>query len=226
MTPDPSMPVSSKQQDARESTREVMVQVQSAGSIVRSIDVRPASRLEVQPLVVNHHYLHSMPAGARACYGIYLFGDLHGAAVFTAGARQGHKLLAAARPQDVVTLARLWLSDTLPRNSESRVLGIVLRSLKKTTDWKLILSYADPLAGHTGIIYRASGWLYLGQTEANSYVDLGDNTLHHPRSIYSRYGSNNIRHLRATGVPARRVAQPGKHRYAYVLDPAWRWRVR
>lgn len=224
--PDPAVPESSKQQDARESTRETAVQVRPSGSIVRSIHVQPVSRSVVQPLVVNHHYLHSMPAGARVCFGIYLHNDLHGAVVFTAGARQGHKLLAAAKPQDVVTLARLWLSDELPRNSESRVLGVVLRTLRQTTDWKLILSYADPTAGHTGIIYRASGWLYLGQTESNSYVDLGDNTLHHPRSIYSRYGSNNIRHLRATGVPARRVAQPGKHRYAYVLDPAWRWRVR
>jgi len=166
-----------------------------------------------------------MPGAVRCCFGVYLEDALVGAVVFTAGMRQGHRLLDAARPQDVVTLSRLWLSDALPPNSESRVLGIVLRALRRMTSWKLVLSYADPVAGHRGIIYQASGWLYLGQTEANTYIDLGDGKLYHPRSIYGLFGSNSVSHLRATHVPAARVRVSGKHRYAYVLDPTWRWRL-
>lgn len=167
-----------------------------------------------------------MPAAARRCFGVYLGNELCGAVVFTSGARQAHRLLAAARPQEVVTLARLWLSDTLPRNSESRVLGVVLRELRRTTPWKLILSYADPEAGHVGTIYQATGWLYLGKTAGETYVRLADGCLHHPRSVYERYGSNRIGHLRATGVAARRDRVGAKFRYAYVLDPTWRWRLR
>jgi len=146
--------------------------------------------------------------------------------VFTSGARNGHRLLVGVNPNQVATLARLWLADDLPANSESRVLGIVLRDVRRTTDWKLILSYADPAAGHVGTIYQATGWLYLGETPGESYVRLADGRLHHPRTVYSTYGSNRISHLRATGVPASRVFVGGKHRYVFMLDPTWRWRLR
>jgi len=174
----------------------------------------------------RHHYLHSMPAAARRCYGVFLDGRLLGGVVFTSGARHGHRLLTATKPQDVATLARLWLGDEVPTNSESRVLGIVLRDLRRTTDWKLLLSYADPAAGHVGTIYQATGWLYLGETAGETYVRLSDGRLHHPRSVSSRYGSNRVTHLNATGVGARREFLGGKHRYVYPLDPAWSWRLR
>ncbi len=224
--PPSSMRESSNEQDALDSTRETAVQDRPSRSILKRLRVERVQPSIVQPLMDEHHYLRSMPAAPRRCYGVFLDGVLHGGVVFTSGARNGHRLLAAANPQDVVTLARLWLSDDLPTNSESRVLGVVLRDLRRTTTWKLLLSYADPTAGHVGMIYQATGWTYLGQTPVESYVRLPDGRLHHKRSIYTKYGSNSITHLRATGVPARREFVGGKHRYVYVLDPAWRWRLR
>ncbi len=217
---------SSKQQDAAGTTAEVPVQARAPRcSIPKSLTVRRVNPSVVRSLIEREHYLHSMPASTRACFGVYLSGVLVGAVVFTSGARQGYRILEACEPDQVVTLARLWLADSLPRNSESRVLGIVLRDLRRTTRWKLVLSYADPSVGHVGVIYRASGWLYLGLTEPASYIELGDGRLHHPRSVSQRYGSNNVRHLRATGIAACRRKTNGKHRYAFVLDPAWRWRL-
>ncbi|MDP9470033.1 MAG: DNA methyltransferase [Chloroflexota bacterium] len=226
MNPPPTGRESSNEQDAPDTTGEMAVQTRPSRSILKRLQVQPVTPSVVRPLMVTHHYLHSMPAAARRCYGIFLDGVLVGGVVFTSGARHGHRLLTAAAPQDVATLARLWLSDDLPTNSESRVLGIVLRDLRRTTAWKLLLSYADPAAGHVGTIYQATGWTYLGQTPGETYVRLADGHLHHPRSVYSRYGSNRIDHLRATGVPAVRKFVGGKHRYVYLLDPAWSWRLR
>lgn len=192
----------------------------------KTLIVRPVRPDVVKPLIVERHYLHSMPAAAWRCYGVYAGQSLSGAVVFTAGARNGHRALTGATPQQVATLARLWLADELPKNAESRVIGIVLRMLRREGEWKAVLSYADPAAGHVGIIYQATGWTYLGQSEAATYVDLGDGCAVHPRTVYARLGSNAVGHLRRTGVPARRVRMSGKYRYAYVLDPAWRWRLR
>ncbi len=217
---------SSNQQDAAGTTAEMAVQARPPRSILKALAVRPVMPSVVHSIIEERHYLHSMPAATRRCYGVYLDDVLLGAAVFTSGARQSHRLLAAACPQDVSVLARLWLSDALPPNSESRVLGIVLRTLQRETTWKLILSYADPAAGHVGTIYQATGWVYLGQTEADSYIRLPDGVVYHPRTVYQRFGSNSIGHLRATDIPAARVPMMGKHRYAYVLDPAWQWRLR
>ena len=216
---------SSNEQDARETSREVAVQPRPRRSVVKALEVRAVEPSAIKPMIEVDHYLHSMPGGVLRSFGVYLQGDLVGAVVFTSGARQGHRLLDAARPRDVATLSRLYLKDDVPKNAESRVLGVVLKILRRETSLRLILSYADPAAGHVGTIYQASGWLYLGQTEPNTYVDLGDGRLQHPRSVYNRFGSNAIGHLRATGVPARRRQVGGKHRYACVLDPTWRWRL-
>jgi hypothetical protein len=167
-----------------------------------------------------------MPAGLRSCYGVYLGEELAGAVVFTSGARNAHRLLDAAGPNDVATLARLWLSDRLPKNSESRVIGVILRILRRETTWKLLLSYADPAAGHNGTIYQATGWRYLGMSEPNTYVLLPDGKLIHPRTASDLFGSNSVVHLRATNLPVTRAQVCSKHRYVYLLDPAWRWRLR
>ncbi len=224
--PPPTRRESSNEQDAPDTPGETAVQGRPSRSILKRIRVEQVAASVVHPLMEEHHYLQSMPMAPRRCYGVYFDGELLGGVVFTSGARNGHRLLAAANPHDVVTLARLWLSDELPTNSESRVLGVVLRDLRRTTTWKLLLSYADPTVGHLGTIYQATGWHYLGQTGNETYIRLADGRLHHKRSIYSKYGSNNIRHLRATGVAADREVVGGKYRYVYLLDSAWGWRLR
>jgi len=181
--PPATMRESSNEQDTPETTGETAVQGRPSRSILKRLHVERVAPSVVRPLMVADHYLHSMPAAPRRCYGVFLDGALLGGVVFTSGARHGHRLLAAAAPQAVATLARLWLSDDLPANSESRVLGIVLRDLRRTTSWKLLLSYADPAAGHVGTIYQATGWIYLGETAGETYVRLADGRLHHPRSV-------------------------------------------
>lgn len=224
--PPPTMRGSSNGQDTPDATGEAAVRDRLPRSILKRLHVERVRPSVVRPLIVEHHYLHSMPAAPRRCYGVSLDGELLGGVVFTSGARHGHRLLTAARPQDVATLARLWLSDVLPVNSESRGLGFVLRDLRRTTSWKLLLSYADPAAGHVGTIYQATSWVYLGKTAGETCVRLADGKLHHPRSVFTHFGSNRIGHLNATGVAAHREEVSGKYRYAYVLDPAWGWRLR
>lgn len=213
-------------QDSAATTAQMAVQIRPPRSIPKALYVEPVMPSVIRNLIVDFHYLHRMPAAPRLCFGVQHEGALQGAMVFTAGARQGHRILVAARPQEVATLARLWLSDDLPKNAESRVIGVVLRHLRHHTDWKLLLSYADPSAGHVGTIYQATGWLYLGQGNRETYIDFGDGQLVHPRTAYTQLGSNSIGHLLRTGVAARRRPVAAKHRYAYVLEPAWRWRVR
>lgn len=221
----PSVRGSSKQ-DAAAATAEVAVRIRPPRSIVKALRVDPVESTVIRPLIEGRHYLHSMPAVVTACYGVFVDGALVGAVTFSAGARQGHRVLDGARSEHVTTLTRFWMSDDVPPNGESRVLGVVLRDLARAARYKLVLTYADPAAGHVGTIYQASGWAYLGQGNQASYLDLGDGVARHPRSVYEQVGSNAVRHLRATGIPARRVAVEGKHRYAYVLDPSWRWRLR
>ena len=208
-----------------ETIGETAVQGRPPRSIPKALRVSPCAAAVLRPLMQERHYLHSMPGVVRDCFAVELDGELVGGVVFTAGARHAHRLLQGAAPGHVVTLARLWLADELPANSESRVLGVVLRHLVRGGRFKLALSYADPAAGHVGTIYQASGWTYLGTTEPERYFEL-DGVRIHPRSASERFGSNSVAHLRRTGLAIVARKSPPKHRYAYVLDPRWRWRLK
>ena len=176
-------------------------------------------------LVVRYHYLHSLPGGTCLAFGAFLGHRLLGALTLGAGPANAFSLVPGALPADCLTLTRLWLSDELPRNSESRVLGLVLRSLRKHTRLKFLVSYADPAQGHRGTIYQATNWVYTGWSQATPLYDLGDGKPRHSRSLSHSLGTRSLAYLRAQGVPVQLVPQSAKHRYLYFLDPAWRGRL-
>ncbi|MBI4235867.1 MAG: hypothetical protein HY688_00730 [Chloroflexi bacterium] len=134
--------------------------------------------------------------------------------------------MEGARPEDCLTLTRLWLADELPSNSESRALGVVLRALRRHTSVKFLVTYADPGQGHLGTIYQATGWLYTGLSQAMPLLDIGDGKARHSRSLSHAYGTHSVQHFAAHGVPVRLVPQATKHRYVYFLDPSWWPRLR
>jgi hypothetical protein len=186
-----------------------------------SIMVAPVPFQVAKILVERDHYLHSMPGGTYLTFGVLLHNRLLGVVTLGAGPFLSHQLVAEAKPDDCITLTRLWLSDELPNNSESRVLGIVLRALRRDTQLKFVLAYSDPAAGHRGIIYQATNWLYTGLSSAMPLYDLGDGIARHSRSVGQVFGSHSIKHLGASGLTVKLVPQAAKHRYVHFLDPAW-----
>jgi hypothetical protein len=176
-------------------------------------------------LLEREHYLHSLPGGTRLAFGVFLGCRLLGALTLGVGPLNAYSLVEGATPDDCLTLARLWLSDELPQNSESRFLGVVLRGLKRHSRLKFLISYADPAQGHLGIIYQATGWLYTGLSEAMSLYDVGDGKARHSRSLSHAYGTHSVEHFSRHGVSVKLVPQQAKHRYVYFLDPSWRDRL-
>lgn len=73
-------------------------------------------------------------------------------------------------PDSVLELVRLVCIDDTPKNTESYFISRTLNYLKKNTDYKLIVSYADPHFGHEGIVYRASNFIFYGRTGKGSFV--------------------------------------------------------
>ena len=205
------------------------VQEARAGSnpspALHAIQLIPISHAEARNLIVPNHYLHSLPGGTKLSLGIFLNARLLGALTFGVGPYLGYKIVNDASPDDVVTLTRLWLSDELRSNSESKVLGIALRSLKRDTSLKFVLAYSDPSAGHLGTIYQATNWLYTGLSSATPLYEIGDGILHHSRTLAHSLGSHSIRYLTSQGIDVKTVPQSAKHRYVYFLDPSWRSRL-
>ena len=199
------------------------------GSIPRAalqdIKVGPITVSAAKDLVMRHHYLHSFPGGTSLAFGTFLDSRLLGVVTLGVGPYNARSLVEGALASDCLTLTRLWLSDELPQNSESRILGIVLRNLRKHTLIKFVLSYADPSKGHTGTIYKATGWIYTGLSKPTPLYDLGDGKLAHCRTLATKFGTRSVRHLTNHGAEVTLVPQSPKHRYVYFLDRAWEQRL-
>jgi len=56
-----------------------------------------------------------------------------------------------------IELRRMAVADDAPKNTATRMLGWMLRELKKTGEWEMAISYQDT-GSHNGTIYKASGW--------------------------------------------------------------------
>ena len=190
----------------------------SPSTALQSIYVQPIPFIAAKKLIEKHHYLHSIPGGTKLTFGTLVNGKLLGAITFGVGPHNAYKLVEGAVPSDCLTLTRLWLSDELPANSESRTIAICLRALRKNTQVKFVVSYADPSQGHLGTIYQATGWIYTRLSEAMPMFDLGDGRLRHSRSLSHAYGSQSLKHFKTYGLKVKVVPQSRKHRYMYFLD--------
>jgi len=192
----------------------------------KDLVLAPIPHAVANRLVRAHHYLHSAPTGLRLSLGVFARGALRGVVQFNAGPRGARSLFQGASAAEVLSLCRLWLDDRLPRNSESRVLAVACRLLARHTLAKAIVSYADPGAGHVGRIYRAAGWLYLGQSEPQPLLALDDGPPRHTRSVSSLLHTHSRRYLERHGFRVRLVPTTPKLLYVKLLDPTWIARLR
>jgi hypothetical protein len=66
---------------------------------------------------------------------------------------------------EVLSLSRLVILPEVPANGASFLLGQSIRRISRIDPrWKCLVTYADEWQGHTGAIYRATNWEYLGLT--------------------------------------------------------------
>ena len=192
----------------------------------KDINVLPISPMVAKAMCESRHYLGSYPGGALHNYGVFVGGKLLGVVVLGVGPANVRRLFRDARQEEVVCLARFWLDDRLGSNAESRAIGVILRGLRRwQSTVKALVAYSDPAVGHSGVIYRAVGFLYLGESEATSLYRLPDGSVHHSRSLSHVFGTHSRRHFRDHGVIVDLVPQTRKLIYVALINPGWRERL-
>lgn len=70
-------------------------------------------------------------------------------------------------PKDVMNLSRLVIDPTVPTNGASFLLGKSIRIIQRDGRFHTLLTYADEAQGHTGAIYKATNWTYLGTVKGH-----------------------------------------------------------
>lgn len=145
---------------------------------VKQIDYKTAMNV-----IVEKHYLHRK-CPCSIAFGLFDVENLVGVIVF--GKPSSYTLCEGIagkeESKNVVEFNRLWVCDTMPKNTES---WFTSRAIKQCP-FEIIVSFADTEQGHIGYIYQATNWLYCGESKKQRYFRLKDNSKNEGGTEYRR----------------------------------------
>ena len=163
--------------------------------------------------VVKNHYLHRKCPCSHA-FGLFENNTDRLVGVVVYGVSCSSTLLKGIcgyeEMHNVYELNRLWVSDEVPKNGESFLIGNSIKKLDK----EIIVSFADSSKEHIGFVYQATNFLYCGlSAKFRDPKVKGMENKHHATyahgmtmsQLKEKYGDDNVYY----------VDRPRKHRYIY-----------
>jgi adenine modification enzyme len=118
---------------------------------------------------------------------VYYKGNIHGALQLGYGIRP--KIKGEYNPDEIREFDRMWLSDEMPKFSETITLSLLHNYLKKCCpNLKALISYSDTSVGNNGTIYKASNYKLINTIKADFYV-LENGERVHPVTMWHRHKS-------------------------------------
>lgn len=149
--------------------------------------VNHVTRKEVSDFIERYHYSGSINGViADYCFSMMDGSKIIGAALFGRMAMVGQWKRFSNKESDVIELRRLCCTDEAIRNSESYMIGKMLKWLRDNTQIKIVVSYADAEYNHVGTIYKASNFKYNGFRQGARVIDWGGK-IYHDKAIRTKY---------------------------------------
>ena len=154
---------------------------------VSNFTIEPVPRMAIQSFIEKWHYSHSTNGVQQTqCFALYDDGNpqrMIGAIMY---ALPSMKSTAAKYNPDSTDkcweLRRLCCIDDTPTNTESYFIAQTLKWIRRNTDIEVIVSYSDLQQGHEGVVYKASNFIYLGQSGGGRIL-MVDGKEYHARSL-------------------------------------------
>ena len=194
---------------------------------VKNFTVEEVTRKSIVSFIEKHHYSHNVN-GVQSLYhyGLYTEGNF-GIPKMIGAMMYAHPSMPATaakynpiNPNKCLELRRLVCIDDTPKNTESYFIGQTFKLLKRDTDMEVIVSFADQHHGHTGVIYKASNFDYLGETKPGRIL-MVDGKEMHSRSLNQLdrpYGRELNRRYKAGDKNIFWKKTKPKHIYTYYLN--------
>jgi len=195
----------------------------------KDIHVAPIARRDADALIKRLHYSKKTVNNSSLSLGVFLAGRLEGAMSFGPSLDKT-KIMGLVRGtgwNGFLELNRLAFSEALPRNSESRALGIALRMIRKAyphVEW--IISFADGCQCGDGTIYRAAGFALTNIKINSDVLRAPDGTVTHKMAQVT--GKDRFDHFHRNGGSWSGEGVPLAGymlRYIYFINPAARARL-
>lgn len=138
-------------------------------------EVRPVSLEVAAEMVGRFHYAKGGSNTRTYVHGLFKRGDFwdtecRGVAWWLPPTKSAALATYPENWNGVLALSRLVIRPDVPKNACSFLLSRSVRLIDRNR-WPCLVTYADTWRGHTGGIYRAAGWKYLGLTgEEETYT--------------------------------------------------------
>ena len=165
---------------------------------------------EAMDVVVREHYLHRK-APCSVAFGMFLDSSLVGVVCYgtpsSAPLRSG--IAGPENALNVAELTRLWVSDAVPKNGESFLIGRTVAKAGK----EIVVSFAEIQQGHVGTVYQASNWIYTGLSAKRTNWTIQGVDLH-CQTIADKFTATEIREKYGDSFSL--VDRPRKHRYVFI----------
>lgn len=144
-------------------------------------------RSEVKEFIETHHYSKNINGLMSShVFALKQGTELVGAMIYGKLGMANAWKKYGEKESEVIELRRLVLIDDTLRNAESYFIGKTLRWLKQNTDIKVVVSYADPNHGHSGVVYRATNFQHVGMTSPGKVI-LWNGKKYHDKAIRTKY---------------------------------------
>ena len=177
--------------------------------------VQPIDYRSAMHYIVEYHYLHRRCPCTKA-WALVQDAEVVGIAVVGKPASYTlcNGLFGKSESKNVGEFNRLWVADSMPRNTESWFVARVL----KDCPYDALVSFADTEQGHVGYIYQATNWLYTGLSPRQKYFRAKGGTNTGGTQYRRRERMSKARIIEEFGPDAvEEYYSSAKHRYVYLV---------
>jgi hypothetical protein len=180
-------------------------------------------------IIRNNHYSKTTTPGTKWTLGVFDNGVIKGVIQLGKGVqpKATMEFVEDTQMNQFLELNRLWLCDSLGKNSESKVLGLMFKWIKENDkDVKWLITFADGVMGKVGTIYQATNWIYTGYNKTGGLWITKDGVRLHNLHLYFKLENTKRETIeREYGTPLYRVIG-GQFRYYYFLDKEWKSKLK
>lgn len=151
----------------------------------KDIIIKPIDKPTADKIVKKYHYSGKVVQNSNLCFGVYYKGLLLGAMQFGSPTdkRKMLPLVKDTKWNEMIELNRMAFSDALPRFAESRAIAMAFKWMKKNSEIKWCISFADGCQCGHGTIYQASNFKLIQIKENNQLILMPNGEVKHKLSL-------------------------------------------
>jgi hypothetical protein len=132
---------------------------------VRPIPSKGQPFQEARQFIAEHHYSGGCSNTAVYAHGLYRRNThtLLGVAMWLPPTRVAAESVNRDQWTRVLSLTRLAVHPDVPKNAATFLMARGIRLIRQEGRFVSLVTYADEFMNHTGAIYRAANWNYVGE---------------------------------------------------------------